>query len=49
MSLKCGFIFRAGSIFGQAKPVDTTAREKEIDERLKKRAEETEQSENGER
>jgi hypothetical protein len=40
---------RGVSIFGQAKPVDTTAREKEIEERLKKLAEETGQTENGDR
>jgi hypothetical protein len=37
------------SIFGSAKPVDTTAREKEIEERLRKKSEEKHDAENGER
>lgn len=41
---------KAASIFGQAKPVDTTAREKEIEERLRKKStEEKPEVENGER
>ncbi len=41
---------KAASIFGQAKPVDTTAREREIEERLKKKStEERPEVENGER
>ena len=41
---------KGASIFGQAKPVDTTAREKEIEERLRKKTtEEKPEVENGER
>ena len=40
----------AASIFGQARPVDTTAREKEIEERLRKKSEERQpEPENGTR
>ena len=40
----------SASIFGKARPVDTTAREKEIEERLRKKSEEKEPDQkNGER